>query len=121
VARVQVSPPDKHGYVSLGTSVDATLAAVQTADTVIGVINSNVPRAFGDAMIKMSEIDIFTEDNTPLMKLVSRNPMKLKPQLVNMPRLWLKMVLRFKWGLVLSLMPFYHNWVVIKTWGSIPK
>ena len=39
VVFVQVSPPDKHGYVSLGTSVDATLAAVETADTVIGVIN----------------------------------------------------------------------------------
>jgi acyl-CoA hydrolase len=60
VAMVQVSPPDKHGYVSLGTSVDATLAAVQTADTVIGVINPNIPRAFGDAMIRISEIDIFT-------------------------------------------------------------
>jgi acyl-CoA hydrolase len=68
VAMVQVSPPDKHGYVSLGTSVDATLAAVQTADTVIGVINPNIPRAFGDAMIKITEIDIFTEDNTPLLE-----------------------------------------------------
>ncbi len=74
VAMVQVSPPDKHGYVSLGTSVDATLAAVQTADTVIGVINSNVPRAFGDAMIKMSEIDIFTEDNTPLIEACFSEP-----------------------------------------------
>jgi acyl-CoA hydrolase len=68
VAMVQVSPPDKHGYVSLGTSVDATLAAVQTAKTVIGVVNPHIPRAFGDAMIKYDCIDIFCQDNTPLIE-----------------------------------------------------
>lgn len=66
VAMIQVSPPNKHGWVSLGTSVDATLAAVENAETVIGVINPKVPRAFGDAMIHMSHIDIFCEDDTPL-------------------------------------------------------
>ncbi len=68
VAMVQVSRPDKHGYVSLGTSVDATLAAIETADTVIAVINRHVPRAFGDAMIPLSKIDLFVEDDTPLME-----------------------------------------------------
>ena len=67
VAMVQVCPPHAHGYVSLGTSVDATLAAVEVAKTVIAVVNPNVPRSFGDAMIPMSMIDIFVEDNTPLM------------------------------------------------------
>lgn len=67
VAMVQVCPPDAHGYVSLGTSVDATLAAVEVAKTVIAVVNPNVPRSFGDAMIPMSMIDIFVEDKTPLM------------------------------------------------------
>jgi len=66
VAMVQVSPPDKHGWVSLGTSVDCTRAAVQTAKTVIAVINKNVPRAWGDAMMPLSDFDIFVEDNTPL-------------------------------------------------------
>ncbi|MCC8173550.1 MAG: 4-hydroxybutyrate CoA-transferase [Odoribacter sp.] len=68
VAMIQVCPPDKHGYVSMGTSVDTTLAAVQTAKTVIAVINPNVPRAWGDAMIRLSDIDIFCEDNTPLLE-----------------------------------------------------
>lgn len=68
VAMIQVSPPNKHGWVSLGTSVDAMLAAVENAKTVIGVVNPNVPRAFGDAMIHMSHIDIFCEDNTPLIE-----------------------------------------------------
>lgn len=66
VAMIQVSSPDKHGFVSLGTSVDATLAAIECADHVIAVVNSNVPRAWGDAMIPVSMIDYFVEDNTPL-------------------------------------------------------
>ncbi len=66
VAMMQVSTPDRHGFVSLGTSVDATLAAIETADYVIAVVNKNVPRAWGDAMIPVSMIDFFVEDNTPL-------------------------------------------------------
>ena len=68
VAMIQVSPVDKHGYVSLGTSVDATLAAVECAETVIAVINKYVPRSFGDALIPSSMIDIFVEDDTPLIE-----------------------------------------------------
>jgi acyl-CoA hydrolase len=66
VAMVQVSPPDKHGFVSLGTSVDCTRAAVENADTVIAVINKNVPRAWGDAMMELKYFDIFVEDDSPL-------------------------------------------------------
>ena len=66
VAMIQVCPPDKHGYVSLGTSVDATLAAIECAKTVIAVVNKNVPRAWGQAMIPMEMIDIFVEGDTPL-------------------------------------------------------
>lgn len=66
VAMVMVSPPDKHGFVSLGTSVDASLAAVECADVVIASVNPNVPRCWGDAMIHIDQIDIFVEDNLPL-------------------------------------------------------
>lgn len=66
VALIQVSRPDQHGFVSLGTSVDATLAAIECADTVIAVVNKHVPRAWGDAMIPMSDIDIFVEHDDPL-------------------------------------------------------
>jgi acyl-CoA hydrolase len=66
VAMILVSPPDKHGFVSLGTSVDATLAAVECADTVIAAVNPNVPRCWGDAMISIDDIDIFVEDDSPL-------------------------------------------------------
>lgn len=68
VAMIQVSVPDKHGYVSLGTSVDATLAAIEHAKTVIAVVNKNVPRSFGDSFIHSSRIDIFVEDDTPLLE-----------------------------------------------------
>jgi len=66
VAMIMVSTPDKHGFVSLGTSVDATRAAIENADTVIAAVNPNVPRAWGDAMMHIDEIDIFVEDDIPL-------------------------------------------------------
>jgi len=66
VAMLQVCPPDQKGYVSLGTSVDATLAAMETARTVIAVVNPHVPRTFGDALISIDKINIFVEDDTPL-------------------------------------------------------
>lgn len=72
VAMVMVSPPDKHGYVSLGTSVDATLAAIEKADVVIAQINKNVPRTWGDSQIYMRDIDIFVECDEPLY--IHNNP-----------------------------------------------
>lgn len=66
VALIMVSRPNKHGYVSLGTSVDATLAAIESADTVIAAVNPNVPFAWGDAVIPMSEVDYFVDDDSPL-------------------------------------------------------
>lgn len=68
VAMIQVCPPDENGIVSLGTSVDATLAAIECAKTVIAVVNKSVPRAFGQARISMDCIDMFVEDNTPLVE-----------------------------------------------------
>jgi len=66
VAMIMVSSPDKHGFVSLGTSVDSTLAAVECADTVIALVNPNVPRTWGDAQIPLNMINIFVEDDAPL-------------------------------------------------------
>lgn len=74
VAMIQVCPPDEHGHVSMGTSVDATLAAVEMAETVIAVVNPNVPRSLGDAIIPMSMIDVFVEDESPLEPAHFSNP-----------------------------------------------
>lgn len=78
VAMIQVSPPDKHGYVSLGTAVDATLAAIETADTVIAVANPKVPRSLGDAMIRKELIDIWVEDDTPLEETKFTEPTEIE-------------------------------------------
>lgn len=51
VAIVQVSPPDKHGYCSLGTSVDIAVAAVRNAKTVIAQVNPKMPRTHGDGIV----------------------------------------------------------------------
>lgn len=61
VALIQVSPPDKHGYCSLGVSVEATLAAIDNAKHVIAQINPKMPRVHGDGVIHISELDIFVE------------------------------------------------------------
>jgi acyl-CoA hydrolase len=57
VALVHVSPPDKHGYCSLGTSVDIAKAAVDTAGVVIAQVNPRMPRTHGDGFIHTSRFD----------------------------------------------------------------
>lgn len=66
VAIVQVSPPDKHGYCSLGVSVDIALPAIQTAKKVIAQINPFVPRTHGDGIIHIKNIDCAVEVNAPI-------------------------------------------------------
>ena len=66
VALIHVSPPDLHGYCSLGTSVDVSIAGVQMAECVIAQINPNMPRTHGDGLIHVSEIDFAVEVNDDL-------------------------------------------------------
>ncbi|MDF0720407.1 acetyl-CoA hydrolase/transferase C-terminal domain-containing protein [Kaistella sp. PBT33-4] len=56
VAMVTVSPPDQHGYCTLGTSVDVARSAVDTAKTIIAQVNPSMPRTHGDGMIHFSKI-----------------------------------------------------------------
>jgi len=69
VALVQVSTPDKHGYVSFGVSVDYTLAAAQNAKTVIAQVNRHMPRCHGDCFMHLSEFDFIVEEDIPLLEL----------------------------------------------------
>lgn len=69
VALIQVSPPDKHGYCTLGTSVDIAFAAVKAADLVIAQINVHMPRVHGDGFIHSSKIDYAVEIHEPLPEL----------------------------------------------------
>ncbi|MDP5001762.1 MAG: 4-hydroxybutyrate CoA-transferase [Flavobacterium sp.] len=66
VVFIHVSPPDSHGYCSLGVSVEATVAAIENAKTVIAQVNPNMPRTFGDGIMHVSEIDYLVEVNVPI-------------------------------------------------------
>ncbi len=66
VALIQVSPPDAHGYCSLGTSVDIARAAVDTAKYVIAQVNPLVPRTHGDSFVHINQINAMVEHTSEL-------------------------------------------------------
>ena len=67
VAIVTVSPPDNHGYCTLGTSVDIARSAVDTAKKIIAIVNPKMPKTHGDGMIHISKIDkiVYHESELP--------------------------------------------------------
>jgi acyl-CoA hydrolase len=69
VALVHVSPPDKHGYCSLGISVDVARSAVKNAKLVIAQVNPKMPRTHGDGLIHVSEINVFVDVEQDLPEL----------------------------------------------------
>ncbi len=66
VAFVQVSPPDKHGYCSLGVSVDVTLPAVRHAKKIVAQINPTVPRTHGTGIVHIDDIEYAVEVDVPI-------------------------------------------------------
>ena len=66
VALIHVSPPDKHGFCSLGTSVDITRSAIKYSKHVIAQVNKQMPRTHGDGIIHMSDINTIVEIDEPL-------------------------------------------------------
>ena len=66
VVFIHVSPPDRHGYCSLGVSIEATVAAIESAKIVIAQVNPKMPRTFGDGIIHVSEINYLVEVNIPI-------------------------------------------------------
>jgi acyl-CoA hydrolase/GNAT superfamily N-acetyltransferase len=73
VALVQVSPPDDFGWMSLGISVDVTLAAAQSADLVIAQVNPMMPRIMGQSFIHVNDVHILVEHTEPLLSNTLRN------------------------------------------------
>ncbi len=67
VALIQVSPPDDFGWMSLGISVDITMAAAQSADLVIAQVNTRMPRVHGRSFIHVNDVDVFVEYDEPLL------------------------------------------------------
>ncbi len=69
VALIQLSPPDDFGWMSLGVSVDVTLAAANAADFVIAQVNSNMPRVMGHSFIHVNQVDLIVEHDEELLTI----------------------------------------------------
>ncbi|GAA4303906.1 acetyl-CoA hydrolase/transferase family protein [Nibribacter koreensis] len=73
VALVQVSPPDAHGYCSLGASVDVALSAVETAKIIIAEVNPQVPRSHGDGVVHMKQFHAKVWVDEPLPEHIGKH------------------------------------------------
>ena len=73
-ALIQVSPPDRHGFVSLGVSVDIVRAAVSTADLVLAEVNPNMPRTLGDSFLHVDDVTWLVPVDYDLHELAVRKP-----------------------------------------------
>ncbi|WP_031498457.1 acetyl-CoA hydrolase/transferase family protein [Bryobacter aggregatus] len=90
VALLQCTPPDRHGYVSLGPSVDVALSAARVARHVIAILNPRLPRTHGDSFLHRSEIDVLVEgefelpeshakESTPEQRAIAQHVANLIP------------------------------------------
>jgi len=68
VALIQTSPPDRHGFLSLGISVDIVRAAVESARVVIAQVNGQMPRTLGDTFIPANKVHYIVEHDDPLFE-----------------------------------------------------
>ncbi|WP_438985090.1 acetyl-CoA hydrolase/transferase family protein [Aequoribacter sp.] len=78
VAMIQVSQPDAHGNCSLGISVEATAAAVQSASKVVAMINPQMPRTHGDSFVNIRQIDTAIECDWPLIEHPYQEPTEIQ-------------------------------------------
>ncbi|MBT8395235.1 MAG: acetyl-CoA hydrolase/transferase family protein [Flavobacteriaceae bacterium] len=81
VALIHVSIPDRHGYCSLGVSVEACLAAIDNASYVIAQVNKQMPRTLGDGIIHISEINAFVECDEPIPTTGVTRPSEIEQQI----------------------------------------
>ncbi len=70
VALIQTSPPDEHGYMSLGVSVDIVKAAAEKASLVIAQVNAHMPRVHGDGFIHMEDVDFILPYDEPILEFI---------------------------------------------------
>jgi acyl-CoA hydrolase/RimJ/RimL family protein N-acetyltransferase len=74
VALIQVSPPDKFGYCSLGVSVDITRSGMENASMVIAQVNPLMPRTWGDSFVHVDDIDFLVIHEEPIVSTPARRP-----------------------------------------------
>lgn len=81
VALIQVSPPDRHGFCSLGVSVEATKAAVSVARYVIAQVNRFMPRTHGDGLIHIDDLDAVVYCDEPLPEIQPGTPTEVEERI----------------------------------------
>ena len=69
VAMVHVSPPDEHGYCTLGTSADIAVSAVRTAKKIIALVNPRMPRVLGEGIVHTSKFNAMVWQETELYQV----------------------------------------------------
>lgn len=81
VVLIQVSPPDKFGFCSMGVSVEACKSAIRNAKYVIAKVNKKMPRTYGDALVHIDEIDYLVEHDAPIFSLYLSEPNAIEKQI----------------------------------------
>ncbi|NLR92622.1 MULTISPECIES: acetyl-CoA hydrolase/transferase family protein [Flammeovirga] len=81
VVLVNVSTPDKHGYVSLGVSVDIMVAAVEKGKTIIAQVNKQMPRCMGDGILHIDSFDAIVEVDEPIYEMKFGEPTEIERQI----------------------------------------
>ncbi len=78
VALVHLSPPDMHGYCSFGVEVGLTKTGAEVADIVIAEVNAQMPRALGDSVIHIDDVDYIVEVSYPVpeVQMTDANPLQ---------------------------------------------
>ena len=82
VALIQVSPPDDFGWMSLGISVDVTMAAARSADLVIAQVNPRMPRVMGQSFLHVNYVDLFVEHEEELLFVPPSKTLSEAPSLI---------------------------------------
>ncbi len=73
-ALLQLSPPNRHGHCTLGTSVDAAMAAVVSARMLLAEINDQMPRTLGHSVVPLDRVAAFVRTNRPLAEHIAAPP-----------------------------------------------
>ena len=81
VALIQTSPPDEHGYMSLGVSVDIVKAATEKASRVIAQVNSHMPRVHGDSFIHIEDVSFVIPHDEPILEYTSEADTEIAQQI----------------------------------------
>ncbi len=81
VALLQLSPPDRHGYCTLGTSVDAALAVARNARIIVAEINQQMPRTHGNTLVPFATVSHFIATNRPLLAHDPPEPSAVEAQI----------------------------------------